>query len=88
MSQAWSNDETMNCEGRTKQVVKGGVCVTHGSKTQCIFEGYANIVVKGGVCVTHGAKTKLRQDEALQPQRMYKQSREGRSLCHHTRRKS
>ena len=44
-------------EGCTNNVVKGGVCVTHGAEVKrCSFEGCANQVVKAGVCITHGAK--------------------------------
>jgi hypothetical protein len=46
-------------EGCTNQVVRGGVCITHGAKVKrCSFEGCTNQAKKGGVCVTHGAKMK------------------------------
>jgi hypothetical protein len=51
-------------EGCTNQVVKGGVCVTHGAKVtrkHCSHKGCANQAVRGGVCITHGAKMELKR---------------------------
>jgi hypothetical protein len=49
-------------EACTRQVVKGGVCMTHGAPSKerkpCSHEGCANRAVRGGVCVTHGATKK------------------------------
>jgi len=43
-------------EGCTKQVQKGGVCITHGAQLKrCSSEGCPNRAVKGGVCKRHGA---------------------------------
>ena len=43
-------------EGCSNLVIRGGVCVTHGTtRKRCSFNGCTNGVVKGGVCWTHGA---------------------------------
>ena len=48
-----------NVEGCNNQVMKGGLCITHGAeRKRCSFVGCTNQVGKGRVCVTHGAKVK------------------------------
>jgi hypothetical protein len=60
-------------EGCTNQVVKGGVCWTHGAKVstrkQCSYEGCTKYVRKGGLCWTHGAKvgSNANNNSTLQP---------------------
>lgn len=50
-----------NIEGCTNQVVKVGVCLTHGAKVKykrCSHKGCTSKVQQGGVCTTHGANKK------------------------------
>lgn len=52
MEQRGSLAAMMGC---TNQVVKCGVCITHGAKVNN-HNGCASYAYKGGVCITHGAK--------------------------------
>jgi hypothetical protein len=48
-----------NVVGCINQVVKGGVCITHGATVKrCSSKRCTNHAKRGGVCVTHGAKLK------------------------------
>jgi len=56
-----TNIKRMKCsvEGRNNNVVKGGLCITHGAeRKRCSHDGCTSYARKGGVCITHGAKVK------------------------------
>lgn len=55
-------------QGCTNQVVKGGVCVTHGAKLkQCSLDGCTNNAKKGGLCYRHRSKITNANNNSEQP---------------------